>query len=68
MDWLQAKDAILCFLAGAGLYVMRDELHKLRESIEDLNGNMATLVERTMNHEKLLERHDERIGDLEKGG
>jgi hypothetical protein len=66
MDWLQAKDAILSFLAAGGLYWIAKELHGMRTSMEDINKNVAMLLERTMQHEKQLERHDERLVDLER--
>lgn len=43
-------------------------LAKLSKSIDTLNQNMATVAEKTTWHEKTLERHDDRIGTLERKG
>jgi hypothetical protein len=43
-------------------------LNKLRESVEQLNGNMVRLLEKTEWHEKELERLDGRIAQLEHRG
>lgn len=41
-------------------------LSKLRESIDSLNAHIATLLEKTSWHEKQIERHDEKISNIEK--
>ena len=66
MEWLEAKDLIMQFLAGAGVLWLGSELHKMRESVETLNVRMAELLERTLHHERQLDRHESRIGELER--
>lgn len=49
---------------GAIVYGVK-EMGRLRESIEKLNVSVAVVIEKVAGHEKILDRHDERILDLE---
>lgn len=66
MTFVEAKDAILSFLAAGGIYWLGSELHKMRNSVETLNVRMAEMLQRSMHHEKQLEKHENRISSLEK--
>lgn len=68
MSWQEAKDVILGALSlGIGGFLI-SELKELRHSIEDLNTRLATILERTSNHEKALFSHAERLNKLEVKG
>ncbi len=41
---------------------------KLVDSVNDLNIKIAIVIEKTLNHEKELERHDRRLNSLERSG
>jgi hypothetical protein len=41
-------------------------LSSISKNLEKLNVKMAQLFERTQHHERTLERHDERISDIER--
>lgn len=62
MDWSQAKDLIIEFLAAGICTVLVYELHELRTSVNSLNEKMALIIERTTSHEtrisKLEAKHD----------
>lgn len=66
MSWEETQSLIMKFLASAGVGWFAWELHQMRSSVETLNINMASLLERTMNHARQLERHEDRLEDLEK--
>lgn len=56
-------------ITGAIIYGV-GEIKGLRGSIESLNAQLATIIEKTTWHQKELDRHEERIHALEskKGG
>lgn len=66
LDWIEAKDAILGFLAAGGIYWWGAELHKIRSSMETLNITMASLLERTLHHEQRLQDHNLRLTEIER--
>ncbi len=65
MTWVEAKDLIIEFLAGACVVWLGSEIHKMRSSVETLNLRMATLVEKSIHHDRMIERHENRIEKLE---
>jgi len=65
MDWLDAKDLIIEFLAGTGVLWLGSEIHKMRSSVETLNIRMAELLQITTFHSTQLDRHEDRLGHLE---
>lgn len=52
-------------IAGAVVYGV-NALSKLRDSIEELNSKIATILEKNIWHERALEDHDDRIRVLER--
>ena len=59
VDW--AFKGIIMYLGKDGIA----QFKKLRESVTDLNTKIAVLIEKDMNKEKILDKHDERISKLE---
>lgn len=65
MDFQKFSEwAFQLILSGSFLYAV-GELRGLRTSVEKLNSTIASLIEKTTNHEKQLDKHEERIHDLE---
>lgn len=56
---------LYAILSGFGA-VITSTLRKLTTSVEELNVQIAKLVEKTLNHEKTLDRHAQRIEYLER--
>lgn len=59
-DW-----ALKAILVGSIAYGVRI-LSKLQNSTEELNVKVARVIEKISGHEKELDRHEERIRELEK--
>jgi hypothetical protein len=53
-------------LLAGGLAYGLTLINRLTTSIESLNIKIAVLIERTENHAKTIEKHDERISNIEK--
>lgn len=51
-------------LIGGGLVA---SLKNLTNEVSALSIKIATLIEKASHHERLIDRHDVRIGNLEKG-
>jgi hypothetical protein len=51
MDWNQAKDLVLGFLASGACALLIYEVHELRNSVTVLNQQIAVILERTASHE-----------------
>lgn len=51
-------------ISGALVYAVRI-LSDLEKSVEGLNIKIATVIERTSNHEKQIDMHDNRLRRLE---
>ena len=51
-------------IGGSSVYAV-NVLSDLKSSIEKLNERVAVIIEKTAWHEKQLEKHDERINNLE---
>lgn len=66
IDW-----AFKTLLSGAVLMAVRtlskigSNIDKIETSIEELNVNMAVIIEKTTNHEKVLDRHEIEIQNLQ---
>lgn len=52
-------------ILSAGLAFLIAILNEVKISIQGLNERMAVMIEKTVWHEKALEKHDERIAKLE---
>ncbi len=66
---LDASQAVTWLFSGAATLIgslLLTTIRKLANGVEDLNVKIAHVIEKTMNHEKELGRHDERIGYLER--
>jgi len=53
-------------LISGGMMLTIAFLHRLNESVDTLNETIASLIEKAVWHEKVLDKHDERISNLEK--
>ena len=66
IDW-----AFKALISGAVLLAVRtltsigNNIDKIETSIEELNVNMAVIIEKTTNHEKVLDRHETEIQTLQ---
>jgi len=56
--------ALQAILAGAVVYAVTI-LSRLQTSVEQLNSQIAVIIEKTSWHERELERHDDRISQIE---
>lgn len=64
----EIKDAVLQFLAGGiGLWAIH-ELRELKNSIVDLNIQMAVSIKQRETLEDMVEDHEERLRTLEQEG
>jgi len=52
-------------LSGCALFAV-SILSKLNSSVAELNAKVAVVIEKTLSHEKRLDRHDEIIESLRK--
>lgn len=59
IDW--ALKALAMGIVGYGV----KEIGRLRDSVERLNDRVATVIERTDHHGRQIEKHDERLRELE---
>ena len=50
-------------VGGCSVYGV-NVLAQLKDSVSSLNEKMAAIIERTTNHEKRLDKHDEQIENL----
>lgn len=66
MSWNEAQDAIFRFLAAGGVGWFAYEIHQMRSSMEKLNINMAELIQVTTFHGKQIDRHEDRLEELER--
>lgn len=65
MNFLDFSDWLLKgVLAGCAIYGV-NVLAKMKQSIEDLNRQVAVILETKEWHQKILQQHDERIRLLE---
>jgi hypothetical protein len=53
-------------MIGGALYLGLVSFKRMTEAVEALNVKIAVLIERTEHHAKTIERHDERISNIEK--
>lgn len=60
MDWQTVAQGLFGFMALSIAGWVAFSIDRMRESVEQLNVKMAVIVERTDNHEKRLERLEER--------
>lgn len=60
---------LLLYLIGAGIVAVFGfigrEARKIRQSVTTLNENIAVILTRLEYHEREIERHENRINDLE---
>jgi hypothetical protein len=64
MEWPKFVEwAFQAILAGSAIYGAQS-LKGLRESIDELNKQMAVILERDTWHTKWLEKHDSEIKDI----
>lgn len=61
LDW-----AFKAIISGAVVYAVRI-LSALQKSTENLNIRVAVVIEKVSGHDKTLDRHDERLQNLEQG-
>ena len=59
MEWV-----FKAIISGVSLYVAR-EMKEMRKSVEQLNVNVAVVIERQSSHERRLDNHDDEIKDLQ---
>lgn len=57
LDFAHFKDAALVGLLAAGVYFLR----QMKESVEELNIKIAVVIARTDNHEKRLDKLEEKL-------
>lgn len=60
MEWSDAKDLLLTGILGVLGAILMSEVRKLRESVEQLNVNVAVIVSRTDNHESRIAKLEDR--------
>ena len=63
---LNAMVALVGFFAVMTLKDIKVSIDRTQKSLEELNIKVATVIEKTSNHDKLLDSHSERIMHLEK--
>ena len=64
MDWSRVVEwGFEAILAGCAVYGAQS-LKAMRDSVDYLNKQMATIIERDVWHTKWLEKHDEDIRDI----
>ena len=61
MDWNNAKDLILEFLAAGAIYLIINEVHSLRKSVETLNTTIAAILERSHIHTEAISKLENRV-------
>lgn len=61
LDWAQAKDVILEFFAGGIAMWLIHELHEMRKSIDQLNLQIAVVLEKNSRLERDFEKLEERV-------
>lgn len=73
MNWNAFRDWAFIALITAGVTVLwsglgklENTMNELSKSVQSLNSTMAVITERTVIHEKRLDRHDNEINDLRK--
>ena len=64
MTFHRFKDWMLLGLLTAGIYIMWD----MKTSVDKLNTSVATIIEKSIWHERQINQHDERIRSLETKG
>lgn len=71
MDWPQTAQYIFYGLLSGAAYLavytmngFKDSLENLKDSVIELNKNVATVIEKTAWHEKVLDRHEEELNNL----
>lgn len=52
-------------LIGGGVIYAASVIGKMRDSVEALNQSIATIIERSNWHERVIEKHEDRISELE---
>lgn len=57
---------IIGFFVARTIEKLENTLHDVATSVEELNTKVAVVIEKTMNHEKSIDDHDERIRLLER--
>lgn len=60
MSFHRFKEWAFLGLLTAGLYILWD----MKKSVENLNEKVATVIERSMWHEKIINRHEDQINAL----
>lgn len=76
MDWPQFTGwAFQSLLAGVTIYgvtratgameKISDRMDTISDSVQDLNAQMAVIIDRDKRHDRLLEMHDQMIRDLQ---
>ena len=65
MDWLNAKDAILGFLATTSLIYAAKQIKNMAGSVELLNIKISEILLHLQYHKQELSDHKERIKRLE---
>lgn len=66
MLWPEFIDWTFKAIISGGLIIGVNIINRLTTSVESLNVKIAVLIERTENHAKVIEKHDERISEIEK--
>ena len=64
MDFALFIDWAFKAIIGGVLYVGLGSFRRMTDSVEALNVKIAVLIERTENHSKAIEKHDERISEI----
>lgn len=65
MNYLQFFEYIFYGLLSFCALYITSTLSKLKDSVDKLNGNFATLIEKTTWHEKQLDKLEDRLNNLE---
>lgn len=58
--------AFMAIVSGAAVFAV-NTLRNLDRSVNELNVQIAIIIEKTASHERWLERHDEEISKISKG-
>lgn len=72
MDWNQGKDAVLMAMVGGFFALLGwsavqlvDQIKSATSSIQELNVNVARILQRMEGHENRMDHHEVRITKLE---
>lgn len=62
MTFAAFKDWVMLGLLSAGVVIFWD----LNKGVSQLNVTMAVITEKVVNHERVIDKHDQRLNSLER--